>query len=74
MIFYFLCVALCNSIVIVNSHTTDNRNDELKKKELHVCKENGKICFSPGCIHAASDMLKKMDNSVDPCDDFYTYR
>lgn len=44
-----------------------------KAKELHVCVENGKMCTTPGCIHAAWSILQKMDMSVDPCDDFYQF-
>lgn len=46
---------------------------ESVKSNLHVCKENGKFCTTPGCIHAASRILSKMDSSVDPCDDFYQF-
>ena len=42
-------------------------------KELQVCVENGKMCLTPGCIHAASGILEKMDFSVDPCEDFYQF-
>lgn len=42
-------------------------------KELQVCVENGKMCTTPGCIHAASSILEKMDTSVDPCNDFYQF-
>ncbi|CAG5102248.1 Similar to Nep2: Neprilysin-2 (Drosophila melanogaster) [Cotesia congregata] len=31
------------------------------------------ICNSPACIHTASKILKNMDSSVDPCDDFYRF-
>ncbi|XP_077302517.1 M13 family metallopeptidase neprilysin 2 isoform X2 [Arctopsyche grandis] len=31
------------------------------------------ICLSPGCIHTASGILKNIDDSVDPCDDFYEF-
>lgn len=31
------------------------------------------MCLTEECIHAASSILKAMDPSVDPCDDFYTY-
>ena len=35
--------------------------------------QNNAICLTPACIHAASKMLKMMDVSVDPCDDFYNF-
>lgn len=31
------------------------------------------ICVEPGCIHAASDLLKYMDLSYKPCEDFYHF-
>ncbi|KAF2903630.1 hypothetical protein ILUMI_02562 [Ignelater luminosus] len=31
------------------------------------------ICTTPGCIYAASTVLKYMDESVDPCDNFYRF-
>lgn len=36
-------------------------------------KEQEKVCLSPGCIHTASKVLEFMDQSVDPCDDFYEF-
>lgn len=49
-------------------------NAEAKKNTLNVCVENGKVCLTPGCIHAASSMLQKMDTKINPCDDFYKFR
>lgn len=33
----------------------------------------GDICLTPGCIHAASNALDQLDESVEPCDDFYSF-
>lgn len=35
--------------------------------------ETDSVCLAPGCIHAASTLLKYMDRSVNPCDDFYQF-
>ena len=31
------------------------------------------VCLSAACTKAASRVLESMDQSVDPCSDFYTY-
>ncbi|CAG2114561.1 unnamed protein product, partial [Medioppia subpectinata] len=34
---------------------------------------NANLCLTTDCITAASDLLKSMDRTVDPCDDFFDY-
>ena len=29
--------------------------------------------MTPGCVKAASQIIQNMDDSVDPCDDFYKF-
>lgn len=31
------------------------------------------VCQTRGCIHAASTILDQLDQSIDPCDDFYSF-
>lgn len=31
------------------------------------------VCLTAGCVDAAAEALKRMDLSVDPCDDFYNF-
>jgi len=45
----------------------------IKNKESEQLPSNKNVCLTPGCIHAASQALEKIDNSVNPCDDFYNY-
>lgn len=35
--------------------------------------EKPQYCMTPGCVKAASEILKNMDESVNPCDDFYQF-
>lgn len=34
---------------------------------------DNEYCLSKGCIHTASKVLKYMDETVDPCEDFYQF-
>jgi len=36
-------------------------------------KANDDVCLTPGCVHAASKMIEHMDDTVEPCDDFYNF-
>lgn len=32
------------------------------------------VCLTPGCISTAASIFEKMDEKIDPCDDFYAFR
>lgn len=36
-------------------------------------KNTDDVCLTAGCIHAASHALDQIDDSIEPCDDFYGY-
>lgn len=36
-------------------------------------KEKNKVCLTPECSKYAKAMLKKIDNTVNVCDDFYSF-
>ncbi|XP_071945743.1 endothelin-converting enzyme homolog isoform X2 [Antedon mediterranea] len=40
---------------------------------VQLRKTKTRYCLSPACISVASSVLSSMDQSVDPCQDFYTY-
>lgn len=40
---------------------------------LHVEPSSSSPCLTPNCIHAASAILRAIDTTVDPCEDFYAY-
>ncbi|XP_008484977.3 neprilysin-2-like, partial [Diaphorina citri] len=57
------------------SETTDSLADESKaiRKPQSSTAYSPKICYSEGCIHTASKLLSNMNQSVDPCQDFYRF-
>ncbi|XP_008479985.1 neprilysin-2-like [Diaphorina citri] len=50
-------------------------NDESKaiQKPQSSADDAPEICYSEGCIHTASKLLSNMNQSVDPCQDFYRF-
>ncbi|KAF7279498.1 hypothetical protein GWI33_007175 [Rhynchophorus ferrugineus] len=77
------------SLIVALASVLYNRNKEVANSQftaeaLHGQKtfvitapdeesSNPKLCLSAGCIHTASKVLEYMDQSVDPCDDFYQF-
>lgn len=61
----YLCVfllflgILCLSLIIVAHYN---------KTEVH-----DSVCLSPECVKSAATILRNIDPSVDPCDDFYQF-
>lgn len=42
-------------------------------KDKHKLLRHGDVCLTPGCVRAASEILRNMNESVSPCDDFYHF-
>ena len=40
---------------------------------LYQCFSYLKVCLTKGCVKAAADLIKSMDETVDPCSDFYNF-
>lgn len=55
-----------NNDLEINNNSNDNR----EAKELA---SQNNVCLTPGCVKAAAEILKNVDETVDPCDDFYKY-
>lgn len=49
-------------------------NNVNSKEQFWPNNESGNsVCLTPGCVKAAAEILKNIDERVDPCDDFYKY-
>lgn len=59
-----------NSDVESVSGVTQNFAQSLKSIAFSAAND---VCESPSCKSAASDILRHMNHSVDPCDDFYKF-
>lgn len=55
-----MCVCVCAALLLALILVAQKSNQE-------------EFCLSPECIEAAGSILTKMDQSINPCDDFYTY-
>ena len=58
----------------LNSPKVNIITAETNKIEPKVTNSYDDICLTPGCVHAASKILEKIDEQVEPCDDFYKFR
>ncbi|GBG31447.1 Endothelin-converting enzyme 1 [Hondaea fermentalgiana] len=57
------------AILILALMSVGLRTDRLEELQL----QQATICETPACVEAASDLLRSIDASVDPCDDFYNH-
>uniref|UniRef100_A0A8D9BV62 Neprilysin-11 n=1 Tax=Cacopsylla melanoneura TaxID=428564 RepID=A0A8D9BV62_9HEMI len=60
----------------VQDQTPDEVEDDpraVAKKPPKNAYQQPKLCYSEGCIHTASKLLQSMNNTVNPCDDFYRF-
>ncbi|XP_060847235.1 neprilysin-2-like [Rhopalosiphum padi] len=66
----------CNNTESLPSISAKNNGINRKTRSLYENKEyeiNNTICVTAGCVKAAASVIKNMDLSVDPCDDFYQF-
>lgn len=59
------------STVVINLNANQTVSESFRDKKEIV--DASDLCLEAGCIHAASDILDKMDLKQDPCNDFYHF-
>lgn len=56
-----------------NQNQNDASSDSNLAEQIDELEQQSKVCVTEGCVKAAADILKNMDQRVDPCSDFYRY-
>lgn len=51
----------------------DNDQATTVEQQRPTKEASSSVCLTPGCVKAAAEILKNIDEKVDPCDDFYKY-
>ena len=72
-ILFFLCVTCHETLsgpIFLSKEETENQTTHYFVRQPSTIR---KICLTAGCIKAASDLLSTMDQTADPCSDFYQF-
>lgn len=59
--------------VVVGRRTAKQLAQDAPEAHLQNKLAGENICLTSGCVRAAADILKNIDERVDPCEDFYRY-
>ncbi|KAF5287390.1 hypothetical protein FQA39_LY15928 [Lamprigera yunnana] len=81
IILFIIAVALVIGVTIILLLNQDDEfypysyesEMEYMKERPTLLRETDSVCLAPGCIHAASTILKYLDRSIHPCEDFYHF-
>ncbi|XP_061777527.1 phosphate-regulating neutral endopeptidase PHEX [Nerophis ophidion] len=57
---FIICALLCGALILALILVSQRSKHQ-------------EFCLTPECIEAAGSILSKMDQTVDPCEDFYTF-
>ncbi|XP_061163331.1 neprilysin-like [Saccostrea echinata] len=63
-----ICIAVTTILIVIETTRESDKINQRKGKES----EHG-ICLTEECVKASARLLKGMDQTVDPCDDFFEY-
>lgn len=64
---------LINRLSKSSKAVSPEKNEIPDGKDKHKMMRHGNVCLTPGCVRAASEILRNMNESVSPCDDFYHF-
>ncbi|XP_030566153.1 neprilysin-3 isoform X1 [Drosophila novamexicana] len=72
---FVMAIVILTLLIMVLSNSADNTNHVVHvQPHKKDCVEANKLpCLNEHCIFASSEILKSIDASIDPCDDFYGY-
>jgi len=60
-------------ITVALIHVATTVSQEYENKNQCLTENGHPVCVTSGCIHTASQVLKNLDESINPCDDFYKF-
>jgi hypothetical protein len=66
-----LTISISILFLTISTGNADAIDTKFKSHKSSSCDD---ICLTPGCISAAAKILEKIDEQVDPCDDFFAFR
>ncbi|KAF6035569.1 MME [Bugula neritina] len=72
LFFLLAVVALAIGIAVIETFPSPSELEASTPSPLPIGNEL-KMCTTPGCAKAAGNLLEAMDDTVDPCEDFYMF-
>eukprot|EP00092_Neocalanus_flemingeri_P016471 GFUD01017824.1.p1 GENE.GFUD01017824.1~~GFUD01017824.1.p1 ORF type:complete len:761 (-),score=194.29 GFUD01017824.1:231-2513(-) len=52
---------------------TGNNGEQHSVNPFRQAAPGSKMCLTPGCVKAAAELIQSMDQTADPCSDFYQF-
>ncbi|CAF1538878.1 unnamed protein product, partial [Adineta steineri] len=68
-----IIILLLISIIILLIFYAIERNKSKDQQNIITAKDTNDVCLSPYCIKAANYLLESIDETIDPCEDFYQF-